>query len=205
MNWEIESGRHAVICMEMQRGIVGDLATIAGLRDAVARQEVIANLAALLETARGRGVPVVHCTCEFRADRRGSSLNAPLLKYLAAIPGHIERGTDAAQIVPELAPAADDFVISRLHGVSPFSGTSLDITLRNLGVDTILLGGVSVNLGILGAAIEAVNLGYRVVVVEDGVAGFPQTYVDDVRRYTLSHIADFASGADIAAALATSP
>lgn len=179
----------AVICMELQRGIVGDLSSIAPLCEAVREQEVIAHTAAVLTAARERGIPVLHCTAEFRADRRGSGTNAPMLEKMAALPGHIECGSEAAQVVPELGPAPEDFVISRLHGVSPFIGTSLDITLRHLGVETVLLAGVSVNLGVLGLAIEAVNLGYRVIVLDDAVAGFPASYVADVKRYTLRHIA----------------
>jgi len=110
---------------------------------------------------------------------------------MAAIPGHIECGSNAASIVPELGPEPEDFVISRLHGVSPFSGTSLDITLRSLNVQTLMLAGVSVNLGVLGLAIEAVNLGYEVIVLDDAVAGIPESYVADVKRYTLRHIARF--------------
>ena len=66
----------------------------------------------------------------------------------------------------------------RLHGVSPFTGTSLDTWLRSLGVETVVATGVSVNLGVLGLAIEAVNLGYRVVVPRDTVAGIPAAYAD---------------------------
>jgi nicotinamidase-related amidase len=73
-----------------------------------------------------------------------------------------------------------DLVSSRLHGVSPFTGTSLDTWLRNLGVRTVVATGVSVNLGVLGLAIEAVNLGYRVVVPRDTVAGIPADYADAV-------------------------
>jgi nicotinamidase-related amidase len=40
--------------------------------------------------------------------------------------------------------------------------------------------GVSVNLGVLGLAIEAVNLGYQVVVPRDAVAGLPRSYADAV-------------------------
>jgi nicotinamidase-related amidase len=39
---------------------------------------------------------------------------------------------------------------------------------------------VSVNLGVLGLVIEAVNLGYNVVVPRDAVAGIPQEYADAV-------------------------
>jgi biuret amidohydrolase len=79
-----------------------------------------------------------------------------------------------------LGPEPSDLVSTRLHGVSPFSGTSLDTWLRNLGVRTVVATGVSVNLGVLGLAIEAVNLGYRVVVPRDAVAGLTEAYADAV-------------------------
>jgi len=94
-------------------------------------------------------------------------------------------GTPATELVPPLSIEADDLVSRRLHGVSPFTGTDLDTWLRNLGVGTVVATGVSVNLGILGLAIEAVNLGYQVVVVRDAVAGIPTDYAQAVLTNTL--------------------
>jgi nicotinamidase-related amidase len=80
-------------------------------------------------------------------------------------------------------------VVPRLSGVSPFAGTALDVVLRNVGVRTVVATGVSVNLAVLGLAIEAVNLGYRVVVATDAVAGTPAEYADAVLDGTVSLLA----------------
>ena len=48
---------------------------------------------------------------------------------------------------------------------------------------------MSVNLGVLGLAIEAVNLGYQVVVPRDAVAGLPAVYADAVLDNTFPLIA----------------
>jgi nicotinamidase-related amidase len=85
--------------------------------------------------------------------------------------------------------------------VSPFIGTTLDPTLRALGVSTVVATGVSVNLGILGLAIEAVNLGYRVVVATDAVCGIPRDYADALTRNTLALVALLATSDDVADAL----
>jgi nicotinamidase-related amidase len=53
----------------------------------------------------------------------------------------------------------------------------------------VVATGVSVNLGVLGLAIEAVNLGYRVVIPRDAVAGIPDEYAEAVLRETLPLIA----------------
>ena len=172
----VGGGRAAVLTMELQRGVVGDLSSFPELAAAAQEVGVVANTARLLDAARAAGVPVVHCTAGFRPDRRGSPPNAPLIAAMLRRPEHLVDGTPAVELVPELGPAPGDLVSHRAHGVSPFVGTSLDPTLRALGVSTVVATGVSLNLGIVGLAIEAVDLGYRVVVVRDAVCGVPAEY-----------------------------
>ena len=59
--------------------------------------------------------------------------------------------------------------------------------------------GVSVNLGVLGLAIEAVNLGYRVVVPRDTVAGIPVEYADAVLDNTFPLITTLTTVDDLLA------
>ncbi|GAA3810753.1 isochorismatase family protein [Sphaerisporangium flaviroseum] len=185
----VAPGRAAVLVMEMQRGIVGDLSKFPELVAACTRNDVIQNTRALLQAARAAGVPVVHCTAAFRADRAGShSANSPFITALLKDPEHMLEGTGAVEVVPELWDPAD-LESRRGHGFSPFTGTSLDMLLRSLGVSTVVATGVSLNLGIPGLALEAVNLGYRVAVVVDAVAGFPEDYASAVLRNTISLLA----------------
>jgi nicotinamidase-related amidase len=172
--------RCAVLTMEVQRGVIGDLSSFPQLAEASQRAGVVPNTAQLLRSARSHRVPVVHCTAEFRPDRAGTTVNCQLVAAVLRNPEHLLAGTAATEIIAELGPEPSDLVSSRLHGVSPFTGTSLDTWLRNLGVHTVVATGVSVNLGVLGLAIEAVNLGYGVVVPRDAVAGIPQEYADAI-------------------------
>ena len=73
----------AVLTMELQRGVVGDSSAIAPLADEVAARGIVAVAARVVDAARSVGARVVHCTAEFRADRAGSRINAPLLRGLA--------------------------------------------------------------------------------------------------------------------------
>jgi nicotinamidase-related amidase len=82
-----------------------------------------------------------------------------------------------------------DYVLTRYHGITPFHGTELDQILRNLGVRTVVATGVSVNVGILGLTIDAVNAGYQVVIPRDAVTGTPDEYVDAVFQHTLRLLA----------------
>jgi nicotinamidase-related amidase len=67
-------------------------------------------------------------------------------------------------------------------------------------VHTLVVTGVSVNLGIVGLAIEAVNLGYEVVVARDAVTGVGSEYVEDVFANTLRLIARVAMVEDVISA-----
>lgn len=175
--------------MEMQRGVVGELSKMRDLADAVAASGTLANLARLVKAARAHEVRVVHCTAQFRADMAGSATNSPMLAVLARQPGHLLAGSPESSVVPELGPEPADLISPRHHGVSPFAGTELDITLRNLSVSTVIATGVSLNLGIIGLALEAVNLGYRVVVATDTVAGTPPEYAEAVMTHTIPLLA----------------
>ncbi|HEX7097477.1 MAG TPA: cysteine hydrolase [Acidimicrobiales bacterium] len=178
----------AVVCMEMQRGVAGDLAGSMPARAAVEARGVVARLAQLLTEARRRGVLVVHCTAAFRPDRKGSYLNLPHVAEAMKDPGYLAVGSPHVEPIPELFDPSD-FVSQRLHGISPFTDTSLDPALRSFGARTVVATGVSLNRGVIGLTIEAVNRGYRVVIPRDCVAGYPADYGDLVLEHTLAALA----------------
>ncbi|MEW9547756.1 isochorismatase family protein [Nonomuraea sp. NPDC050783] len=187
----------AVLVMEMQRGVVGDLTKFPDLVAACERHSVVPATARLLAAARAAAIPVVHCTAAFRADRAGShTANCPFIVSLLKDPAHMLEGTPATEVLPELR-GPGDLESRRHHGFSPFTGTSLDMTLRSLGVSTVVAAGVSLNLGIPGLALEAVNLGYRVTVVTDAVAGVPEDYARAVLRNTVALLATRVTAADL--------
>ena len=95
----------------------------------------------------------------------------------------------AGAILPELGPDPRDAVAPRDHGLTIFHETGLDAELRAAGIRTVVLTGVSVNIAITGAAIEAVNRGYTVVIPSDCVAGFPPAFASDALRYSLRNLA----------------
>ena len=111
-------------------------------------------------------------------------------------------GSDQVQVVPELGPEPADLVLSRLHGLNPMAGTDLDPVLRNLGVTTVVVTGVSVNVAVTNLVMDAVNLGYQVVLPRDAVCGIPAAYADSVIDNTLSLLATVTTVDDLTAAWA---
>ena len=72
--------------------------------------------------------------------------------------------------------------------------------LRNLGVTTIVVTGVSVNIAVTNLVMDAVNLGYEVVLPRDAVCGIPHAYADALTDNTLALLATVTTVDDLIAA-----
>jgi biuret amidohydrolase len=189
----------ALVTQECQNGVIGEPAALPQLA-AVARRQMIPNAARLARAARQAGVPVVHCVAARRPDGKGSNANARLFMGMQKTPVALTPGSAAVEVIPEIGAESSDVVLTRLHGLGPMGGTDLDAVLRNLGVTTIVGVGVSVNIGMVDFAFDAVNAGYQMVMPRDAVAGLPEDYADAVLDNTLSLVATLPSTEAIVAA-----
>jgi nicotinamidase-related amidase len=177
----------AIVTQECQGAVIGPDAGLVMLADE-ARRVALPNITKLLPAARTAGVRVVHCVVQRRPDGLGSNHNAKIFS-VGRGEVNILPGTPGAAVLPELGPEPTDLVLSRWHGVGPMGGTDLDVVLRNLGVSTIVVVGVSLNIAIPNVVMDAVNAAYRVVVPRDAVAGIPTEYGTAVIDNTLSLLA----------------
>jgi nicotinamidase-related amidase len=185
----------AIVTQECQGAVIGPNAGLAALAEE-GRRVALPNITRLLPTARAAGVRVVHCVVQRRPDGLGSNHNA---KIFAIGRGEVNilPGTPGAAVLPELGPEPTDLVLSRWHGVGPMGGTDLDAVLRNLGVSTIVVVGVSLNIAIPNVVMDAVNAAYRVVIPRDAVAGIPTEYGEAVLANTLSLLATITTTDDL--------
>jgi nicotinamidase-related amidase len=186
----------AVVTSEVQNGVVGEPSALPALADA-ARAEMLPNLTRLLPVARAAGVQVVHCTAYRREDGKGANTNARLFLGVRKSSVALAPGTAAVEVLDALGPEPEDLVLTRTHGLNPMGGTDLDGVLRNLGITTIVATGVSVNVAITNLVMDAVNLGYDVVLPRDAVAGLPKDYADAVIDNTLALLATVLTTADL--------
>ena len=175
----------AVVVFEMQRGIVGDLHRMPELGAEAALSSVVANTTELVRAARSARIRVIHSIVEWRPDRAGMIVSSPLLAIMTKYDDHVLAGGPTAEIVPELGPEPEDMVEPRASGVSPFTATNLDHLLRSERATTVVAAGAGLTMGILGLAIEAVGLGYSVVVPEDAVVDVDPEYASLVWAKTL--------------------
>jgi biuret amidohydrolase len=201
----VQPSRSAIITMELQKGIVGGEAILPALPVAVQEAGILDVAGRVCNAARRHGVRVLHATMRERPDGAGQAINCKI--FAVGAKRRAERGsspTDIGQpgvaLVDELDVQPSDIEVPRMHGMTPFNGTELDAVIRNLGVHTIVLMGVSLNLGIMGAALSALDLGYQVVVVRDAVVGIPKEYGEAVLTNTLSMIATIVTADELIAA-----
>ena len=190
----------ALVLQEMQEGVVGEASALPELAAEVARVGLVDTCARLAHAARAAGVQVVHCTAENRADFRGANHNGRLFHAVRRAPVQLLPGSFAAQPVAAIGVHPDDLVLPRGHGLSPMLGTHLDVTLRNCGITTIVAIGISLNIALTNLALDAVNLGYQVVIPRDGTVAVPPEYGEQVLAHTLGMVTTVTTADDVLAA-----
>ena len=141
-------------------------------------RHIVPRIARLVEAAREAALPIIFTQEAHRpggvdAGREadaGAGAGYPGGGPDSPVPPHCIEGTAGIEIVEELAPSPEDFRISKRR-YSCFLGTDLDLLLRNLGVETLLVTGLDSNVCVLWTAGEAFQRDYHVRIIEDCVAG----------------------------------
>jgi nicotinamidase-related amidase len=190
-----------LLTVECQQGVVGPDSALPELARAARASGALANIARLVAAAHGSGVQVIHAIAERRPDGRGANRNARLFAAAERLPVQQLTGTTAVRVAAPIEVSEEDFVVRRLHGLSPIQGTEVDALLRNLGCRTLVVTGVSANVAVPNAVFDAVNRGYHAVVVTDAVAGVPSDYTSAMIRHTLALVATLATTDEVLACL----
>ncbi|MCQ4575016.1 MAG: cysteine hydrolase [Candidatus Brocadiales bacterium] len=122
---------------------------------------IIGNIRRQINKARRNDIPIIYCCDSHLKDDREFEVWPP----------HAVRGSRGAEVVDELKPRPEDIVVYT-KTYSSFYRTTLDKTLKRLGVRHVILTGVATNICILYTAVDAYMRGYEVSVPEDCVAAF---------------------------------
>ena len=143
---ERTASRKAVIVVDLQRDNVGRFC-----------QTIIPNVRLLLREARGRGIPVIFaCDSRYPDD----------FIFKSGHPLRTIRGTEGVKVIDDLEPAATDVIVEK-RMLSAFFGTDLDFTLRQRGINTLIVTGVATWACVLKTVFDAAEMGYEVIVPAD--------------------------------------
>ena len=172
----------AVVCVECQNGVLGPESVLPAL--AADSGDLVEKIRRLLDAARASGIRVVHATYEGTLGGNHTG-TARIWRALGPATSGWAPGTVATQVIPELL-APSDLVLPRHHGLFPTLDSELLPVLKGLGVRTVILAGVSLNLALPHTAGHTTQAGFRLVVPRDAVGGTPADYAEQVLDNTIA-------------------
>lgn len=174
-----ERERAALVIIDMQRDFLepGGFGESLG-NDVSLLRPAIGPCAAALSAARDAGILVIHT----REGHRGDLACAPPAKIARGPVGArigdpgpmgriLIRGEAGHDIIAEVAPAPGEPVIDK-PGKGAFYQTDLDLMLRNRGIDTLLVAGVTTEVCVHTTVREANDRGYRCLVLADACGSY---------------------------------
>jgi maleamate amidohydrolase len=136
----------------------------ASLYAGVEKERAIAAELHLL--ARAARIPVIFTRVDY--DPADPALGDNQFYRKVAALRNFDRGNPMADFTPELAPLDGDVIVTKRYP-SAFFGTDLNGQLRALGIDTLLITGLSTSGCVRATALDALCYGYVPVVVTDAV------------------------------------
>jgi len=178
----------ALIIQDMQNDVIGEQGAFAetGAPAHAASQNVVANVARLAEAARAAGVPVIHVHYIVEAGAVGLRPNAPLFQGI--VDGNaLVRGSWGAAAVEGVEPVAGDHVVEKMR-MNGFYETRLDILLRGLGVESLVIAGCYTNMSIEHTARHGADAGYTITVVSDGTSTTSDEWQHAALNYAMTNV-----------------
>ena len=133
----LDRDRTAVLIMDFQIRIIKNTGS--------EPRGVIQKAAQVLEGARQAGIPVIYVV------HRG---------------GAFQESAPDVEVHPGVAPAPGERIVSKVK-TSPFSNTAIDIMLREMGRDSLVLMGVATSGCVLSTVRWAADINYKITVVSD--------------------------------------
>ena len=154
----INTSETELVVIDLQKGIV-ERQTVP-----YTSKIVIQNAAMLAAAFRENNMPVFLVRVTPSPDRKDALRPIADVTMQMQIPP-----SDWADIVPEMGPMREDFVITKRQW-GAFYGTELDLELRRRGITTIVLCGIATNIGVESTARFAYEYGYQQIFVEDAMS-----------------------------------
>jgi gluconolactonase len=197
----LDPKRSALIIQDMQNDVIieGGAFADSGAPAHATSQNVVANVRGLAEACRAAGAPVIHVWYLVEQGAAGLRQNAPLFQGVRESDALV-RGTWGAAPVDGLEPQDGDHVVEKMR-MNGFYETRLDILLRGLGVDTILVTGAWTNMSIEHTARHGADAGYEVYVASDGTSTTGEEWQHAALNYAMGNVAQVATCAELGQAL----
>lgn len=160
----IDPASTALLVIDMQNDFVEEGAPL----EFPEGRSILPTLQKVLDAARSHGIPVIYPAHVHRPGGADMGIHRELYPPVAAGEALVD-GQRGGEIHAEIAPQPGELVIKK-HRYNSFYATDLEIVLRGLGVDTLVLTGMTTECCVLGTARGALECGFRSVVLADACA-----------------------------------
>ncbi len=127
----------------------------------------VENIERVLGYARKMGMPVIHCGLRYRKGHPELANGKTGLREAISRLGNFPADDFRSQTYDSLEPLQSEFVVTGRTGSSGFSGSNLDVFLRNNGIETVYLVGYATHVCVESTFREAQDRGYYPVLIED--------------------------------------
>jgi len=191
----------ALVIQDLQNDVIieGGAFADSGAPAHATSQNVVRNVQELAAVCRTSGVPVIHVWYIVEQGAPGLKQNAPLFEGVKGS-NALVRGSWGAAPAEGLEPQDGDHVVEKMR-MNGFYETRLDILLRGLGVETLIVTGAWTNMSIEHTARHAADAGYRAVVPSDGTSTVSDEWQNAALNYAMQNVASVGTCSEIAAAL----
>ena len=125
-------------------------------------EKIIPHVRDFLHTCRVMLIPVIFACDSFLMDD---------FIFKGRMKPHAIRGTTGTMPLKDIEPQATDIILEKRR-FSAFFKTDLDQTLRTMGVDTVLVGGINTHFCVLATAFDAVCHDFYTIILDDLSAAF---------------------------------
>ena len=198
---QLDPKRSALIIQDLQNDVIieGGAFADSGAPAHATAQNVVGNVADLAAACRAAGVPVIHVWYIVEAGATGLKQNAPLFQGVKEADALV-RGTWGAAPAEGLEAQEGDHVVEKMR-MNGFYETRLDILLRGLGADQLIITGAWTNMSIEHTARHGADAGYEVVVPSDGTSTTGDEWQNAALNYAMTNVAKVATCAEIKSAL----
>ena len=200
----LDPARCVLIIQDLQNDVMMEGGAFAetGAPEHAKEQNVVENVKALAETCRSKGIPVIHVWYIVEKGAPGLRLNAPLFQGVKEADALV-RGSWGAAPAEGLEPQDGDHIVEKMR-MNAFYETRLDILLRGLGTDTLVITGAWTNMSIEHTARTGADKGYTMFVVEDGCSTMNADWHRASIEYALQNVCTVTTCAAVADAIGVS-
>jgi sugar lactone lactonase YvrE/nicotinamidase-related amidase len=197
----LETHKTALVMLDLQNDVLaaGGAWSGSGAPEHAKAQNIIPNVASLADCCRSLDVPVIHVHFIVESGAPGLKQNAPIFRDVRAS-NALVRGSWGAAPVDGLEPKDGDYVVEKTR-VSGFYDTKLDILLKGVGAETVIITGAWTNMSVEVTARYAADAGYNVIVARDGTSTINDEWQAAGLDYALKNIGETPTCKEIEASL----